>query len=345
MILLHCHPLLSEVIGFCNRCSFGVLIPPSEPGACFECGQVIVPDKSQRLGGFLFFEMVRPDVFSCFPFVGGFFCFFSMGNEFSTAFLFHSSYLVGRECAGKTTLCEKNLLAFQQIWDDPPEESKDIDWEERTRGVSMHCSVPNYWGSANLELVFLDFGGHAIYHMAHEFFLCEQNAMTIVLLTPFEAIPNGEALFALLCFCPKPVLFPLQMLWWSCCWTDLGVTCGVRLVEFPYKFMEEELYHWLTMIVARCKVMLYCPFLLKPHRLCSAYLLIACRWKSLIRKIDYPRSPVCTLLCALVERTSSRTTRISSLSCSVVCKSHSPLCTCITRFNMMVKMILTTLLK
>lgn len=103
-----------------------------------------------------------------------------------------SSYFVGRECSGKTTLCLNCVQVQSQ--DADVEGLVQVPWEERTRGVCIHRTRRGedfFFYCRNLEFVFLDFGGHSIYHLAHEFFMSEPNSMVVVVLTPFQPDVDG----------------------------------------------------------------------------------------------------------------------------------------------------------
>lgn len=98
------------------------------------------------------------------------------------------SYLLGHEYAGKTTLLH-NLQAWSNPRNTYPPER--VSSEERTSGLEVH-HLDNFW-SSGLELVMMDFGGHSVYHAAHEFFMVEGNTVFVIVLSGMEP-PCGEFL-------------------------------------------------------------------------------------------------------------------------------------------------------
>lgn len=99
------------------------------------------------------------------------------------------SFVVGREFSGKSTLC-KNLCEVQQqkgaFWRRFRLHSVSIETAMRTHGVEVFRTRRGYWGHPELQMVFLDFGGHTVYGAGQEFFMAEGNAMAVVLLSPLE---------------------------------------------------------------------------------------------------------------------------------------------------------------
>ena len=105
-----------------------------------------------------------------------------------TLFFAQHSFVVGREFSGKSTLC-KNLCDVQQrkgtFWRRFFLHSVSIAASMRTHGVEVFRTQRGYWGHPELQLIFLDFGGHTVYGAGQEFFMAEANAMA-VLLSPLE---------------------------------------------------------------------------------------------------------------------------------------------------------------
>ena len=122
----------------------------------------------------------------------------------SNAYPWYCSYVAGREFAGKSTLC-KNFCEFQEkdSWGKRfmnviLNTRISIDKDKRTFGVEIHRTRHDYWGQKDTQIVFLDFGGHSIYHASQEFFLVERNSMAIVVLSPLRAVVEGDSLFHLI---------------------------------------------------------------------------------------------------------------------------------------------------
>ena len=118
-----------------------------------------------------------------------FFFFFFVSHLVIICRIFACSSVVGREYSGKSTLC-KNLCHVQQqkgsFWRRIFLHSVSIELAKRTHGVEVFRTGRGYWGHPDLQLVFLDFGGHTVYGAGQEFFMSEGNALAIVLLSPLE---------------------------------------------------------------------------------------------------------------------------------------------------------------
>lgn len=103
------------------------------------------------------------------------------------------SFVLGREFAGKSTLC-KNFCLVQQAGDEAQAGAAEVCPQDRTCGVEIKSTRSGFWGHSDLQLIFLDFGGHSIYHAGQEFFLAESDSMAIVVLSPLRP-QLGEFLF------------------------------------------------------------------------------------------------------------------------------------------------------
>lgn len=130
--------------------------------------------------------------------------------------------------------------------------SVSINHRDRTNGVEVMRTERHYWGRHDLQLVFLDFGGHTIYNAGQEFFLSESNAMAVVLLSPLEVeshagdLPSNPQKSS---FCVVPGLTL----------SSAADTHTFRRFRKPsqeeaYPRMRRELVHWLTMLQSRRKV-------------------------------------------------------------------------------------------
>lgn len=179
---------------------------------------------------------------------------------------------MGREYSGKSTLC-KNFVEIQSQYEGrDSSEFVDVSLQDRTQGVSIyrtHRGEDCFFFCRNLELVFLDFGGHALYHCAHEFFMSDPNYMVVVALSPFEPSYDGLASdssctfrLCLPSFRHCHGLFPQRLCVRKECELLLSPSESGHLTEVavpsgsldPYVGMGLELRHWLTMIMAHRKV-------------------------------------------------------------------------------------------